>query len=79
MQRPPSLHRSPRGPGLPTTTLAPGNAVLGGIVGRAWNDKHWIAAGSVVALKPTDLRRWNPIPGLRSWVARHKRPTPWAL
>jgi len=53
--------------------------VLGGIVGRAWNDKHWIAAGSVVALKPTDLRRWNPIPGLRSWVARHKRPTPWAL
>ena len=57
---------------LPITRLAPGTAGLGGIVDLAWSGTHWIAKGSVVALKPTELRRWNHISGLRSWVARHE-------
>jgi len=58
--------------GLPITMLAPGTAGLGGIVDLAWSGTHWIAKGSVVVLNPTDLRRWNHISGLRSWVARHE-------
>lgn len=61
-----------------TTVLArshvPGEHVagLGGITEYLWSGNAWIAQHSTIALNSADLRKWNKIPGLRSWVARHE-------